>query len=81
MLSSSVGRPGLNPQSRTASYHRHSALNNKREILTIGENVMDNISDGNPSMSEVIGRCDGDEKKRMTTQNQQKSNAKKIRKK
>ena len=31
----------------------------------------------NPSKSEVIGRCGGDEKTRMTTQNQQKSNAKK----
>ena len=31
----------------------------------------------NPSKSEVIGRCDGDEKKRMTTQNRQKSNTKK----
>ena len=30
----------------------------------------------NPSKSEVIGRCGGDEKKRMTTQNRQKSNAK-----
>ena len=32
----------------------------------------------NPSKSEVIGRCGGDEKNRMTTQNQQKSNAKNI---
>jgi len=31
--------------------------------------------------SEVIGRCGGDEKKRMTTQNQQKSNAKKQKRK
>ena len=30
----------------------------------------------NPSRSEVIGRCGGDEKNRMTTQNRQKSNAK-----
>ena len=30
--------------------------------------------------SEVIGRCGGDEKNRMTTQNQQKSNAKKRKK-
>ena len=28
-------------------------------------------------MSGVIGRCGGDEKNRMTTQNRQKSNAKK----
>ena len=31
----------------------------------------------NPSKSEVIGRCGGDEKKRMITQNRQNSNAKK----
>ena len=31
----------------------------------------------NPSKSEVIGHCGGDEKNRMTTQNRQKSNAKK----
>jgi len=30
----------------------------------------------NPSKSEVIVRCGGDEKNRMTTQNRQKSNAK-----
>ena len=35
----------------------------------------------NPSKSEVIGRCGGDEKNRMTTQNRQKSNAKKNLKK
>ena len=29
-----------------------------------------------PSKSEVIGRCGGDEKTRMTTQNRQMSNAK-----
>ena len=38
---------------------------------------MDNIWDGNPSKSEVIGHCGGDEKTRMITQNRQKSNAKK----
>ena len=38
---------------------------------------MDKIWDRNPSKSEVIGRCGGDEKKRMTTQNRKKSNAKK----
>ena len=32
----------------------------------------------NPSKYEVIGRCVGDEKNRMTTQNRQKSKAKKI---
>ena len=37
---------------------------------------MDKIWYRNPSKSEVIGRCDGNEKKRMTTQNRQKSNAK-----
>ena len=31
----------------------------------------------NPSKSEVIGRCGGDEKNRMITQNRQKPNAKK----
>ena len=31
----------------------------------------------NPSKSEVIGHCGEDEKNRMTTQNRQKSNAKK----
>ena len=30
----------------------------------------------NPSKSEVIGRCGGDEKNRMITQNRQKPNAK-----
>ena len=38
---------------------------------------MDKIWDKNPSKSEVIGRCGLDEKKRMATQNRQKSNAKK----
>ena len=38
---------------------------------------MDNIWYRNPSKSEVIGRCGGDEKNRMITQNRQKSNAKK----
>ena len=38
---------------------------------------MDKIWYRNPSKSEVIGRCGGDEKTRMTTQNRQKSNAKK----
>ena len=38
---------------------------------------MDTIWYRNPSNSEVIGRCGGDKKKRMTTQNRQKSNAKK----
>ena len=42
---------------------------------------MDKIWYRNPSKSEVIGRCSGDEKKRMTTQNRQKSNAKKLLKK
>ena len=37
---------------------------------------MDKIWDGNPSKSEVIGHCDGDEKKQMAMQNRQKSNAK-----
>jgi len=35
---------------------------------------MDKIWYRNPSKSEVIGRCGGD-KKQMTTQNRQKSNA------
>ena len=39
---------------------------------------MDKIWYRNPSKSEVIGRCGGNEKKRMTTQNRQKSNAKKC---
>ena len=42
---------------------------------------MDKIWYRNPSKSEVIGRCGGDEKTRMTTQNRQKSNAKKQNKK
>ena len=37
---------------------------------------MDKIWYRNPSKSEVIGRCGGDEKTEMTTQNRQKSNAK-----
>ena len=37
---------------------------------------MDKIWFRNPTMSEVIGRCGGN-KKRMTTHNRQKSNAKK----
>jgi len=32
---------------------------------------MDKIWNGNPSKSEVIGYCDRDNKKQMTTQNQQ----------
>ena len=39
---------------------------------------MDKIWDRNAVKSEVIGRCGGVEKKRMTTQNRQQSNAKKI---
>ena len=38
---------------------------------------MDKIWYRNPSKSEVIGRCGGDEKPRMITQNRQKSKAKK----
>ena len=38
---------------------------------------MDMIWDENPSKSDVIGRCGGDQKTRMITQNRQKSNAKK----
>ena len=41
---------------------------------------MDKIWYRNPSKSEVIGRCGGDEKKGMTTQNRHKSNAKKNKK-
>jgi len=37
---------------------------------------MDKIWYRNPSKWEVIGHCGGDEKKRMTAQNRQKSNAK-----
>ena len=39
---------------------------------------MDKIWYRNHSKSEVIGRCGGDEEKRMTTQNRQQSNAKKT---
>ena len=78
VLTSSTGRPGFNPQSRTASYQRrykngtsstliqHSTL--KREKLALSQelrqelNVMDKIWDRKPSKSEVIGRCGGDEK-------------------
>ena len=38
---------------------------------------MDKMWYRNPSKAEVIGRCGGDEKNRMTTQNRQKPNAKK----
>ena len=38
---------------------------------------MDKIWDRNPLKSEVIGRCGRDEKKRVATQNRQKSKAKK----
>ena len=38
---------------------------------------MDTIWDRVPSKSKVIGRCGGDEKTRMITQNRQKSIAKK----
>ena len=34
---------------------------------------MDKIWYRNPSKSQIIGRCGGDEKNRMTTQNRQKS--------
>jgi len=37
---------------------------------------MDKIWYRNPSKSGIIDRCGGDEKTEMTTQNQQKSNAK-----
>jgi len=38
---------------------------------------MDKIWYENPSRSEVISRCGGDEQNRMTTQSRQKSTAKK----
>ena len=38
---------------------------------------MDKIWDGNPSKSEIIGHCGGDEKPRMITRDRQKSNVKK----
>ena len=38
---------------------------------------MNTILDGKPSRSGVIGVCGGDEKKRVTTQNQQSLKAKK----
>ena len=41
---------------------------------------MDKIWDRNPSKSEVIGRCDGDEWNQMTMQNRQKSNTKQFKK-
>ena len=41
---------------------------------------MDKIWYRNSWKSEVIGRCGGDEKNGMTTQNRQNSNAKKIKK-
>ena len=41
---------------------------------------MDKIWYRNPSKSEVIGRCGGDEKKRMTTQNRHKLNTKEKKK-
>ena len=74
-LASSAEGPGFNLQSRTASYQRlvpvvplfgtrHFKgkywlfLKNKDRV----KHVMDKIWDRNPSKSEVIGRCDGDEK-------------------
>ena len=39
---------------------------------------MDKIWYRNPLKLEVIGRCGGDGKTRMTTQNRQKLNAKKV---
>ena len=42
---------------------------------------MGEIWDKNPSKSEVIGRCGGNEKTRMTMQERQKLNAKKNTKK
>ena len=38
---------------------------------------MEQIWDKKSSKPEIIGRCGGDEKKRLTTQNRQKSNVKK----
>ena len=45
--------------------------------MVISNEVMDKIWDGNRWKSEVIGRCGTDGKKRMTMQNQHKSNANK----
>ena len=42
---------------------------------------MDKFWNRNPSKWDVIGRCGGDGKKRMATQNRQKSNAKKRKEK
>ena len=42
---------------------------------------MDQIWDRNPSKSEVIGRCGGDENLRMITQDRHKPNAKNKNKK
>ena len=78
MLASSAGGTGSNPQSRTASYQIlykdgtssslvwHSTLKKENtgsfSRIKIVKNVMDKIWDRNPSKSEVIGRCGGDEK-------------------
>ena len=46
--------------------------------IRLAKKVKDKIWDRNPSKSEVIARCGGDEKNRMITQNRQKPNAKII---
>ena len=58
VLASGAGGPGFNPQTRIASYQRRYT-NGTSSPLT---NVMVKIWDRNPSKSEVIGRCGGDEK-------------------
>ena len=73
-----AGGPGFNAQSRTASYQRlykngtsiplfgtqhYKKVNTgSYSRIKIGQNIIDKIWDRNPSKSEVIGRCDREEK-------------------
>ena len=70
MLASSAGGPRFSPQSRTASYQRRykndtssdlfSTEHSNGKILALSQELRSRME--NPSKSEVIGRCGGDEK-------------------
>ena len=67
VLASSAGGPGFNPQSRTASYQRRYKKGTSGTLvyhstLEREQNVMGKIWYRNPSKTEFIGRCGGNEK-------------------
>ena len=89
VLASSVGGPGFNPQSRTASYQRQNNYGTSSSLVQLHSTLkrentgsfsriqMDKIWYRNPLKSEVIGHCGGDGKNNDHAELTKKSNAKK----